>query len=317
VAARNDEATWVGFPLKLESTSFRCRHWGDRKSAFVIDTLQEDRVMPLTLTDLIHPSAVIDPESELAPDVRIGPYSIIEGPVRIGPGCVIEGHACLSGPLTMGCDNFVGHGAVLGKSPQHKGYKGEPTFLRIGDGNTFREQVTVHRGTVAGGGETWIGDGNLFMIGSHVGHDARVGNGCTLVNGALVAGHVVLDDGCLLSGHAAVQQRVRVGRLAMLGGLGSSTKDIPPFVLQQGYNCVTGLNIVGLRRAGVESASINALREAFRILFKEGRTLRSALDRISEDLGTLSEVNEFVTFIRQSSQGISPARNRERQRRTD
>ncbi len=190
--------------------------------------------MMLSLSELIHPTAVIGSEVELAPDVVVGPYAILEGAITVGPGCVVEGHACLNGPLTMGTDNFVGHGAVLGKSPQHMGYRGEPTRLRIGDKNVFREHVTVHRGTPQGGGDTWIGDRNLFMIGSHVGHDVRVGDGCILVNGALVAGHVTLQDGCVLSGHAAVQQRVRIGRLAMLGGLGSTTKDIPPFVLQLG-----------------------------------------------------------------------------------
>lgn len=105
----------------------------------------------LTMSELIHPTVILDPQAEIAPDVQIGPYSIIEGPVRIGPGCVIEGHVALSGPLEMGRDNFVGHGAVLGKSPQHKGYQGEQTWLRIGDGNVFREQVTVHRGTEQGG----------------------------------------------------------------------------------------------------------------------------------------------------------------------
>jgi UDP-N-acetylglucosamine acyltransferase len=272
--------------------------------------------MPLTIPELIHPSAVIDPEAEIASDARIGPYTIIEGCVRIGPRCVIESHACLSGPMTLGADNFVGHGAVLGKSPQHKGYRGEPTSLWIGESNVFREHVTVHRGTVQGNGETRIGDRNLFMIGSHIGHDCRVGDGCTLVNGALVAGHVTLEDTCILSGHTAVQQRVRVGRLALLGGLGSSTKDIPPFVLQQGYNCVSGLNLIGLRRAGMSNETIAALREAFRILYKEGRTQRSALDRITEDLGHFPEVAEFLAFIRESSLGINPARSGERQRRT-
>jgi UDP-N-acetylglucosamine acyltransferase len=272
--------------------------------------------MPLTETELIHPSAVIDPDAEIGPDVRIGPYSIIEGPVQLGAGTVIESHACLCGPLTLGRDNFVGHGAVLGKSPQHKGYRGEPTYLRIGDGNVIREHVTIHRGTVQGGGETRIGDCNLFMIGSHVGHDCQVGDGCTLVNGALVAGHVMLHDGCILSGHSAVQQRVRVGRLAMLSGLGSSSKDIPPFVLQQGYNCVTGLNVIGLRRAGVSGESIAALREAFRILYKEGRTQRAAIDRIEADLSHVPEVMEFITFVRESTLGINPARSGERQRRT-
>jgi UDP-N-acetylglucosamine acyltransferase len=272
--------------------------------------------MPMTETDLIHPSSLIDPEAELAPDVRVGPYAIIEGPVQVGPGCVVESHACLCGPMTLGRDNFVGHGAVLGKSPQHKGYRGEPTTLAVGDGNVFREHVTIHRGTVQGNGETRIGDRNLFMIGCHVGHDCRVGNGCTLVNGALVAGHVTLDDGCILSGHSAVQQRVRIGRLAMLSGLGSTSKDVPPFVLQQGYNCVTGLNVIGLRRAGVSAEAIAALREAFRILYKEGRTQRLALDRIAADLGHVPEVNEFVTFVRGSTLGINPARSRERQQRT-
>jgi UDP-N-acetylglucosamine acyltransferase len=272
--------------------------------------------MSLATAELIHPTAVISQDARLADDVQVGPYAIIEGPVDVGPGCVIEGHACLTGPLKMGKDNYIGQGAVLGKNPQSRAYRGEETFLRIGNGNSFREHVTVHRGTVDGGGETTIGDGNLMMIGSHLGHDACMGDRCTLVNGTLIAGHVLLENDCLLSGHAAVQQRARIGRLAMLGGLGSTTKDIPPFVLQQGHNCVSGLNLVGMRRAGIAAESINALREAFRVLYKEGRTLRSALDRIESDLGHISEVREFVSFIQGSKLGINPARESARQRRT-
>lgn len=270
--------------------------------------------MALTMSDLIHPTAVIGPEVELAPDVQVGPYTIIEGPVKIGPGSIIDGHACLTGPLEMGRDNYVGHGAVLGKAPQHRGYRGESTRVIIGDGNSFREHVTVHRGTVQGIGETRVGDRNLMMIGSHLGHDVIVGNDCTLVNGALVGGHAVLSDACILSGHSAVQQRVRIGRLAMLGGLASTTKDIPPFVLQQGYNCVSGLNVVGLRRAGFSQDAINGLRQSFRILYKEGRAQNHAIERIVEDLGHLSEVMEFVNFIRESKIGINPARSTARQR---
>ena len=143
--------------------------------------------MTVATSELIHPTAVIDPEATLAPDVQVGPYAIIEGPVEVGPECVIEGHACLSGPLVMGAENFVGHGAVLGKSPQHRGYRGEATSLRIGDRNVFREYVTIHRGTVEGRGVTWIGDRNMFMIGSHLGHDVQVGNDCTVVNNAQIA----------------------------------------------------------------------------------------------------------------------------------
>lgn len=268
--------------------------------------------MATIVSERIHPTAVIDDEVVLSEDVRVGPYAVIEGPVEIGPGCIIEAHACLSGPLTMGRDNVVGHGAVLGKSPQHRGYQGEATGVRIGDANVFREFVTVHRGTVGGNGTTSIGDRNLFMIGSHIGHDARIGHGCTVVNYALVAGHVRLDDGCILSGHTAVQQRVRIGRLAMLGGMAATSKDIPPFVLQQGYNCVTGLNVVGLRRAGCGAEAIDALRQTFRIFYREGRTVAGALDRIDSDLASVAEVAEFLGFIRSSKIGINPARGAKR-----
>jgi UDP-N-acetylglucosamine acyltransferase len=268
--------------------------------------------MALAYSDLIHPTAVIDPEANIAPDVQIGPFVSIEGPVNVGPGCQIEAHACLTGPLVMGRDNVVSHGAVLGKAPQHKGYRGEPTGLQIGDGNVFREMVTVHRGTVQGNGMTVIGNRNMFMVGSHLGHDVRVGNGCTIVNNALVAGHVVLMDECILSGNTAVQQRVRIGRLAMLGGTGGTTKDIPPFVLQQGYNCVTGLNIIGLRRAGFSRDAIDALRQVYRILYREGHPLPGALDCIEAEFGQFPEVVEMTTFIRQSQTGINPARSSER-----
>ena len=226
--------------------------------------------MTLATSELIHPTAVIDPDATLAPDVQVGPYAIIDGAVEIGPECVIEAHACLCGPLTLGAENFVGHGAILGKSPQHRAYRGEHTSVRIGDRNVFREYVTVHRGTVEGRGVTSIGDRNMFMVGSHLGHDVQVGNDCTVVNNAQLGGHVVLYDGCLISSQTGIQQRVRIGRLAMLGGMGSTTKDIPPFILQQGQNCVTGLNLIGMRRAGLSASSIDAMRRAFRLLYREG-----------------------------------------------
>jgi UDP-N-acetylglucosamine acyltransferase len=272
--------------------------------------------MPLAISDTIHPTAVIGPEVDLADDVQVGPYAIIEGPVKVGPGTIIEGHACLSGPIEIGRDNLIGHGAVLGKAPQHRGYRGEPTSLRIGDGNQIREHVTIHRGTPQGRGETVVGDRNMLMVGAHLGHDVTVGNDCTLVNGSLLAGHCELHDGCILSGYSAAQQRVRIGRLAMLGGLGSTTKDIPPFILQQGYNCVSGLNVVGLRRAGMSAQTIDAIRGSFRIFYKEGRTQKNAIERIEAEYGTVPEVVEFLDFIRTTQTGINPARGGERVRRT-
>jgi UDP-N-acetylglucosamine acyltransferase len=269
--------------------------------------------MALAYSELIHPTAVIDPEAVIAADVQIGPYAIIDGPVQIGPGCVIEAHACLCGPLTMGRDNFVGYGAALGKNPQHRGYRGEPTGVHIGNENVIREHVTIHRGTVQGNGVTTIGHRNMFMVGSHVGHDACIGNGCTVVNNALIGGHAILDDECILAGGTAVQQRVRVGRLAMLGGTGGTTKDVPPFILQQGYNCVTGLNIIGIRRAGFSAECIDGLRQAFRILYREGRPVPAALDLIEADLGQIPAVVEFTSFIRRSRLGINPARSYDRE----
>lgn len=259
-------------------------------------------------SELVHSTAVISDDAEIDADVTIGPFAVIEGPVKIGSGTVIEAHSILTGPLEVGRDNYIASGAVLGKPPQHRGYRNEMTSVRIGDGNWFREFVTVHRGTVDGGGVTVIGDRNYFMVGSHVGHDARVGNNCTLVNHALIGGHVVLMDGCILSGHSAIQQRTRVGRLAMVGGMGSSTKDIPPFVLQQGYNCVSGLNLVGLRRAEFPPATIDALRVAFRIFYKEGLATKNALAKIEEQFAEIPEVMEFVDFVRASKNGVNTVR---------
>lgn len=271
--------------------------------------------MPITMTEpgTIHPTAVIGSEAELGPDVAVGPFTIIEGDVRIGPGCVIEGHACLSGPLVLGRENHVGHGAVLGKAPQGQDERATIGGLVAGDRNVFREYVTIHRGT--GGSSTAIGDRNYLMIGAHVGHDARIGDGCTVVNGAMIGGDAELHDGCILSAHAVVHARARVGRLAMIGGLGSTSRDVPPFVLQQGHNSVSGLNLVGLRRAKVPHASIAGLREAYRILFKEGRPPSSALRLLEAEWSHVPEVREWIAFIGRSRLGINPARESDRSQR--
>ncbi|MCS7046416.1 MAG: acyl-ACP--UDP-N-acetylglucosamine O-acyltransferase, partial [Gemmataceae bacterium] len=173
----------------------------------------------------IHPTAVISSEAVIGDNVEIGPYAIIEGPVTIGADCVIRPHACLYGRLTMGRGNLVCSGAVLGEAPQHLRYQGEATELIIGDHNIFREHVTIHRGTTASW-KTVVGDHNLFMVHSHVGHDCVIGNRCLLTNGCMLGGHCVMEDRSILSGNATVQQFVRIGRLAMLGGLSGSTKDI-------------------------------------------------------------------------------------------
>jgi UDP-N-acetylglucosamine acyltransferase len=257
----------------------------------------------------IHPTAIISPEAILADDVEVGPYVVIEGSVRVGARCVLRPRAHLCGPLTMGRNNTVFSGAVLGERPQHVKYNGEPTSLEIGDGNIFREYVTIHRGTTQSW-KTCIGNDNFFMVNAHVAHDCRVGNRCIFANGALVGGHCVLGDNVYLSGNCAVHQFVRVGRLALLSGTSATTKDIPPFIIQQEIDTVVGVNIIGMRRAGISNDRINAVREAFRILYRQGLVIPNALSKIEQELGTVDVVAELVAFIRGSARGINPMRER-------
>jgi UDP-N-acetylglucosamine acyltransferase len=261
--------------------------------------------MSIAQTARIHPTAVIAPEAELANDVEIGPYAVIEGRVRIGPGCVLRPYVHLCGPLTMGAGNSVYSGAVLGERPQHLRYNNEDTTLDIGDHNIFREHVTVHRGT-AQSGTTKIGSHNFFMAGSHIAHDCVVGNRCILANGALVAGHCVLEDNAYLSGNAAIHQFVRVGRLALVGGLSASTMDVPPFVITQGFNCAVAANVIGMRRAGMATAQINAVRRAFEILFRSGLAFPGAASQVEQEVGHVDAVQEMLAFIRNaSSRGVN------------
>lgn len=252
----------------------------------------------------IHPSAVISPETELAEGVEIGPYVVLEGSVQVGPNCNIRPGAYLRGPLTMGIGNIVHTGAVLGDDPQHAHYRGETTRLEIGDHNIFREHVTIHRGTSATG-VTRIGSHNFFMANSHIAHDCQIGNRCILANCALIAGHCVLEDNVFISGNSAVHQFVRVGRLALLSGCSATTKDIPPFIIQQGHNQVKGMNVVGMRRAGMTPAQLNGVRQAFRILFREELALPAALARIERELGTVDVVAELLAFLGSSQRGIN------------
>jgi UDP-N-acetylglucosamine acyltransferase len=260
--------------------------------------------MPIAQSARIHPSALIAPEAELAEDVQVGPHVVIEGAVRVGPGCVIRPGAHLIGPLALGRNNQVYSYAVLGEQPQHLRYAGEPTRLEVGDDNVFREHVTVHRGTT----QSWVtrvGSHNYLMANSHVAHDCQVGNHCILANGALLAGHCTLADLVYLSGNSAIHQFVRVGRLALLSGLSASTQDIPPFIIQQRINCVAGVNVVGMRRAGIPTEHIDAVRRAFHLLYREELALPQALARMEQELGQYPEVAEMVSFIRASTRGIT------------
>ncbi len=252
----------------------------------------------------IHPTAVISPEAELADDVEIGPFVVIEGKVRLGPGCVVRPYVHLIGPLTMGAGNVVFSGAVLGERPQHTRYKDEPTGTEIGDHNIFREHVTVHRGTTQSW-QTRIGSHNFFMAHCHIAHDCQVGSRCIFANGALLGGHCVVEDNVYLAGNCAVHQFARLGRLSLLSGVSATTKDIPPFIMLQNINGVAGVNIVGMRRAGIPNAQIEAVRRAFHILYREQLPIPAALTRVEQELGQDPAVAELVTFIRRSTRGIT------------
>jgi UDP-N-acetylglucosamine acyltransferase len=254
----------------------------------------------------IHPTALISAEAELAPDVQIGPYVVIQGEVKLGAGCVVKTFAHLIGRLSMGQGNVIFSGAVLGEQPQHLKYAGEATGIEIGDNNIFRENVTIHRGTT----HSWmtrIGSNNFFMAGSHVAHDCVVGNNCILANGALLGGHCTVEDSAYLSGNCAVHQFVRIGRLALLSGSSATTKDIPPFIIQQNINNVVGVNVVGMRRAGMSTPEIEAVRQAFHIIFHSGMVLPAALAKVQQELGAVASIAELVAFIRQTKRGINNA----------
>jgi UDP-N-acetylglucosamine acyltransferase len=265
--------------------------------------------MPIRPSARVHPTAVVSAEADLADDVEVGPFVVIEGPVRLGTGCVVRPHAHLIGPLTMGRGNKVYSGAVLGERPQHLRYNDEPTGVEVGDDNVFREHVTVHRGT-SQSWKTVIGNRNFFMAGAHVAHDCRVGNNCILANGALLGGHCHVEDGVFLSGNSAVHQFVRVGRLALLGGASGSSKDIPPFAIQQYINILCGVNVIGMRRAGMSGAQIDAVRRAYHVIFRQGLTMPNALARTERELGSVDVVRELVDFIRRSTRGVSSMRDR-------
>lgn len=253
---------------------------------------------------MIHPSAVIDPKAEIADGVEIGPFSVIEAGVRIGAGTKIGPHVHIQGLTEIGRDNFIGTGAVLGLPAQHTAYKGAPTRLVIGDRNTIREYASVHR-AYQEGEATVIGNDCFLMGFSHVAHDCRIDDGAVIANGALVAGHVTIGSRAFVSGNVVIHQFCRIGRLAMLSGLSGFGADIPPFTLVQGIpGRIRGLNVVGLRRAGIGPESRKELKRLLHLLYRGDKTPREAIAGLNiEELGP--EAREYVEFYTASKRGIS------------
>ena len=253
----------------------------------------------------IHSTAIVDPQAELASDVEIGPYAIVGAGVQLRAGVRLGGHAVVVGPTVVGANTRIFHHAVIGEDPQDLKYRGEPTQLIIGSGNTFREFSTANRGTGHGGNMTRIGNGNLFMAYSHVAHDCVVGDNCVFANAASLAGHVTVQDSVVLGGLVGVHQRTRIGKYAMVGGGGMVAQDVPPFTIAQGDRArLFGLNIVGLRRNGFKLDVITALKGAYRELFHQSTPLRIALEQVREVYAEVPEVQLLVEFIETSSRGI-------------
>ena len=250
----------------------------------------------------IHPTVVVDESAELAPDVRIGPFAVIGPDVHIGEGCVIGPHAHLQGPLRLGNGNRIGFSCAIGHDPQIKASGGPWGAARIGDNNRFREFTQVHR-SMHEDGVTVVGNGNYLMAYSHIAHDCVVGNDVILGNAAVLGGHVTCDDRAFISASAAVHQFCRVGRIAMVGGLSAIHQDVPPFGMAVGLRPrrLDGLNIIGMRRAGLPPEARHALNAAYRVLFRGNLPLGERLAAVPCDT---PEVEHVLEFLRQSVRGV-------------
>ena len=256
----------------------------------------------------IHPTAVVDSRAELGAGVVIGPHCVVEAEVVLGEGCVLEARATIKSRTKLGCHNEIGEGAVIGGKAQHLHVHDPGGTLTVGNCNRIRENVTMHRGW-ANDATTTIGDDNLFMVGSHVGHDSRVGNHCVLVNHVLLGGHSQVDDRAYLGGASAVHQFCRIGKLAMIGGLAKVTQDVPPYVMVEGASPlqVIGLNKVGLRRNGYTADQMQQLKQAYRVIYREGLRWSEVLAILQTDFSTGPAV-AFSEFFQSGKRGFTQER---------
>jgi len=252
----------------------------------------------------IDPSARIAPDVELAPDVSVGPGAIIDGPSRIGAGCRILAHAYIGPYTTMGEDNLIGFGAVIGYDPQDYAFTGGESYTLIGHHNLIREYVTIHRGTKPGSA-TRVGNHNFLMALSHMAHNSSLGDHVVLVNGALLGGYVEVADRAFISANCLLHQFIRVGTLVMMRGGARASRDLPPFCNIDDTHTVKGLNLVGLRRAGFSREQIVPLRQAVRLLFGTRMNLKLALERVEAEVPLTPEVAHLLEFIRSSKRGVA------------
>jgi UDP-N-acetylglucosamine acyltransferase len=253
----------------------------------------------------IHSTALVDAGARIGEGTTVGAYSIVGADVVIGAECVIHPHAVIQGPTTIGERNRVFPFASIGMEPQDLKFRGERTVLEIGDANTFREGVTVHRGTTGGGGVTRIGSHNLLMAGTHVAHDCMVGDEVIFANAATLAGHVTIEQGATIGAFSGVHQFCRVGSHAYIGGYSVITQDAMPFVLTVGNRAHShGINVIGLQRKQFTEEAIRSLRRAYRTLFRSHVSLEAAMEQVREESIGQREVEQLLTFIQASARGV-------------
>ena len=255
-------------------------------------------------TAKIHPTAVIDAGARIGAGCEVGPYCVVGADVEIGEGCQLQHHVSLHGPSRFGKENVFFPFSTLGQRTQDLKYAGEPTHLIVGDGNTFREFVTVHRGTAAES-STRIGHRGYFLAYVHVAHDCTIGDEVVFSNNATLAGHVEVGDFAVLGGLTAIHQYCRIGAHAMTGGCSKIVQDVPPFMLADGNPAkVRSYNKVGMERRGFSEQTMRAVREAYRILYRFSLNLPQAIEQMRADLPELPEIEQILSFVMSSPRGI-------------
>ena len=247
----------------------------------------------------IHSTAVVDAGAKIADGCSIGPYCIVGPEVSLGEGVRLHSHVVVVGRTTIGARTEIYPFSSIGQPPQDLKYKGEPSELHIGTDNVIREHVTMNPGTAGGGMVTEVGNGCLFMPGCHIAHDCRIGNNVILANNATLAGHVILEDHVIMGGLSGAQQFVRIGRGAIIGAMAGAKSDVIPFGMVMGRpGILSGLNLVGLKRAGVDGKEIQDLMKAYDLLFAESGTFAERVDAVAEKYGGLSTVDALIGFLR-------------------
>jgi UDP-N-acetylglucosamine acyltransferase len=254
----------------------------------------------------IHAQAAVAASAKIGAAVKVGPFAIVGENVELGEGCVLHGHAVVQGPAKIGRHNVFHPFCSIGGDPQDLGFQGEHTELVIGDGNTFREYVTVSRGTVKGGAKTTIGNGSLFLAGSHIGHDCHVGDKTLFINGATLAGHVTVEDFATIGFMSPVHQFCRIGRYAYIGASTVITQDVTPFsrVVTERETTNFGVNTIGLERRGFDAERLQALKQAYRLLLRAKLNTSQAVAEMRKTLGASADVTELIKFIESAERGV-------------